>query len=78
MKKELKKLSGAMDELDVALYAAERAGDIETQIRVLNARAKGWYTFGELLRVAGRDTTTAITAAHRDETTAAHLEAGAR
>ncbi|WP_445186776.1 hypothetical protein ACTXG6_06075 [Pseudonocardia sp. Cha107L01] len=69
-------MSDRMDRLDDDLWAAERAGDVGEQIKCLYSRAVGWYRFAEILRQAGRDTTTAITAARRDETTARQLEAG--
>jgi hypothetical protein len=69
-------ISARIDQLDDMIYAAERTNDVPEQIKCLKSRSSYWYKWAEMLRVAGRDTTAALTSARRDETEAAQLEAG--
>lgn len=73
---KLAMISARMDQLDDLLYTAEHTHDVPEQIKCLKSRASYWYKYAEMLRVAGRDTTAALTSARRDEVEAAQLEAG--
>jgi hypothetical protein len=74
---EVALLGDAMDRIDLELVAAERAGDVKTQIDMLRQRGMAWRAWAQMLQRNGRDSHGAILAAQRDELTADELEAGA-
>ena len=51
---ELSLLTDAMDEIDVALIAAEKAGDVTARILALRESVHLWRRYASLLDAAGR------------------------
>jgi hypothetical protein len=71
-------LGDAMDKVDQELYAAERAGDVTTQIAALLERAVCWESYADLCRELGTgELLGAQLSARRDRTTALNLQAQA-
>ncbi|WP_445186777.1 hypothetical protein ACTXG6_06080 [Pseudonocardia sp. Cha107L01] len=74
---EMRILGDRMDELDIELFEAQKAGNTSAQIVALRERAHAWREWGQLLDKAGRESHGAELAAQRDEITAAELAGGA-
>ncbi len=78
MSRILNLLTDRMDELDDAIWSAEKSGDTKAQAAGLRARATAWRDYGALLREDGQEFVGAELSAQRDEVNAQRLEGGAQ
>jgi hypothetical protein len=74
--KEMVRVAQKLNELDDALGAAQRVGNVSEQVALLRERGRVWRGYAVLLEQSGRDSVGATLAALRDETNALQLEGG--